>query len=98
MQQYAGIYLLHVYSIHFKRPSHPSGVQKTVPAASGAGNSNGATTFLQRRLIRSHDARNHEYNTQNLVQFVQQLYCYLTVRFPATCFGRYVLPYSGTYG
>ena len=51
MQQYAGIYWLQVYSTCFGRPSRPSsGVQKTVTAASGTGHSNGATTFLQRRL------------------------------------------------
>ena len=51
MQQYAGIYLLQVYSTCFGRPSRPSsGVQKTVTAASGTGHSNGATTFLQRGL------------------------------------------------
>jgi len=45
MQQYAGIYLLQVYSTCFGRTSHPSsGVQKTVTAASGTGHSNGATT------------------------------------------------------
>ena len=38
MQQYAGIYLLHVYSTCFGRPSRPSsGVQQTVTAASGTG-------------------------------------------------------------
>ena len=38
MQQYAGIYLLHVYSTCFGRPSRPSsGVQKNVTAASGTG-------------------------------------------------------------
>ena len=38
MQQYAGIYLLQVYSTCFGRPSRPSsGVQKTVTAASGTG-------------------------------------------------------------
>ena len=38
MQQYAGIYLLQVYSTHFGRPSRPSsGVQKTLTAASGTG-------------------------------------------------------------
>ena len=35
MQQYAGIYLLQVYSTCFGCPS--SGVQKTVTAASGTG-------------------------------------------------------------
>ena len=51
MQQYAGIYLLQVYSTYFGRPSHPSsGVQKPVTEASGTGHSNGATTFLQRGL------------------------------------------------
>ena len=55
MQQYAGIYSLQVYSTRFGRPSRPSsGVQKTVTAASGTGHSNGATTFLQRGLIRPH--------------------------------------------
>ena len=52
MQQYAGIYLLQVYSTCFGRPSHPSsGVQKTVNAASGTGHSNGAMTFLQSGLF-----------------------------------------------
>ena len=38
MQQYAGIYLLQVYSTCFGRPTCPSsGVQKTVTAASGTG-------------------------------------------------------------
>ena len=38
MQQYAGIYLLQVYSTCFGRPSGPSSeVQKTVTAASGTG-------------------------------------------------------------
>ena len=38
MQQYAGIYLLQVYSTCFERPSCPSsGAQKTVTAASGTG-------------------------------------------------------------
>ena len=47
MQQYAGIYLLQVYSTCFGRPSRPSsGVQKTVTAASGT------STFLQYGLIR----------------------------------------------
>ena len=40
MQQYAGIYLLQVYSTRFGRPSRPSsGIQKTVTAASGTGHS-----------------------------------------------------------
>jgi len=53
MHQYAGIYLLQNYSTCFGGPSHPpSGVQKTVTAAFGTGRSNGATTFLQRDLIR----------------------------------------------
>jgi len=52
MQQYAGIYLLQVYSTFFGRPSRQSsGVHKTITAASGTGHSNGATTFLQRGLI-----------------------------------------------
>jgi hypothetical protein len=47
IQQYAGIYLLRIYSTCFGRPSRPSsGVQKTVTAASGTGHSNGATNFL----------------------------------------------------
>jgi len=51
MKQYAGIYLLQIYSTCFGCPSHPSsGVHKTVTAASGQSNS--ATTFLQRGLIR----------------------------------------------
>ena len=51
VQQYAGIYLLQVYSTCFGRPSRPSsGVQKTVTAAPGTGHSNSATTFLQRGL------------------------------------------------
>ena len=38
MEQYAGIYLLQVYSTCFGRPSRPSsGVYKTVIAASGIG-------------------------------------------------------------
>ena len=54
MQQYAGIYLLQVYSTGFGRPSRPSsGIQKTVTAASGTGHSNGATTF--RSLHRYYD-------------------------------------------
>ena len=53
MQQYAGIYLLRVYSTCFGCPSRPSsGVQNTVNAISGTGHSNGATNFLQRGLIR----------------------------------------------
>jgi len=53
MQQYAGIYLLQVYSTCFERPSRrSSGEQKTVNAASGTGRSYGAKTFLQRDLIR----------------------------------------------
>jgi hypothetical protein len=48
MQQYAGIYLLQIYSTRFGCPSHPSsGVHKTVTTASGT-----ATTFLQHGLIR----------------------------------------------
>ena len=53
MQQYAGTYLLQVYCTCFGCPSHPSrGEHKTVTAVSGTGRSNGATTFLQRGLIR----------------------------------------------
>jgi len=38
MQQYAGIYLLKIYSTCFGRLSHSSsGVKKTVTAASGTG-------------------------------------------------------------
>ena len=38
VQQYAGIYLLQVYSTYFGHPSRPSsGVQKTVTTASGTG-------------------------------------------------------------
>jgi len=38
MQQYAGIYLLQIYSTRFGCPSNPSsGVLKTVTAASGTG-------------------------------------------------------------
>ena len=45
MQQYAGIYLLHVYSTCFGRSSRPSsGEQKTVAEVSGTGHSNSATT------------------------------------------------------
>ena len=52
MQHYAGIYLMHIYSTCFGCPSHPSGVHKTVTAASGTGHSNNiATTFLQRGLL-----------------------------------------------
>ena len=51
MQQCAGIYLLQNYSTCFGCPSHSSsGVHKTVTAASGAGHSIWATTFLQRGL------------------------------------------------
>jgi len=51
MQQYAGIYLLQIYSTCFGYPSHPSsGVHKTVTAASGTCHSNSATTFLQHGL------------------------------------------------
>ena len=40
MQQYAGIYLLQIYSTCFGCPSHPSsGVHKTVNEASGTGHS-----------------------------------------------------------
>ena len=40
MQQYAGIYLLQNHSTSFGCPRHPpSGVYKTVTAASGAGHS-----------------------------------------------------------
>ena len=54
MQQYAGIYLLHIYSTCFGCPSHPSsGERKTLTAASDRGHSNNiATTFLRRGLIR----------------------------------------------
>ena len=49
MQQYAGIYLLQIYSACFGCPSHPSsGVHETVAAASGTGHCIWATTFLQR--------------------------------------------------
>jgi hypothetical protein len=48
MQQYAGIYLLQNHSTCFGCPPHPpSGVRKTVTAASGTGHSIWATTFLQ---------------------------------------------------
>jgi len=54
MQQYAGIYLLQIYSTGFGCPSHPpSGVHENVTAASGTGHSNSATTFLQSGLIRT---------------------------------------------
>ena len=54
MQQYAGIYLLQIYSTCFACPSQPSsGIHETVTAASGTGHSNSATTFLQRGLIRT---------------------------------------------
>ena len=47
MQQYAGVYLLQNHSTCFGCPSHPpSGVHKTVTAASGT-----ATTFYQRGRI-----------------------------------------------
>jgi len=53
MQKYAGIYLLKNHSTCFWCPSHPpSGVHKTVTAASGTGHSIWVTTFLQRRLFR----------------------------------------------
>ena len=49
MQQYAGIYLLQIYSTCFGCPSNPSsGVHETVIAASGTGHSIWAATFLQR--------------------------------------------------
>ena len=52
MQQYAGIYLLQIYSTCFGCPSHSSsGEHKTVTAASGTGLSIWATTFLQRGQI-----------------------------------------------
>jgi len=58
MQQYAGIYLLQIYSACFGCPSHPSsGVHETVTAASGTGHSKSATTFLQRGLIRPNCCR-----------------------------------------
>ena len=51
MQQYAGIYLLQLYSTCFRCPLHPSsGVHKTVTAASGTSHIIGTTTFLQRGL------------------------------------------------
>ena len=51
MQQYAVIYLLRVYMFRVSiAPIIRS--TKNVTAASGAGYSNGATTFLQRGLIR----------------------------------------------
>ena len=51
MQQYAGIYLLQIYSTGFGCPSHPSsGEHKTVSAASGKSHS--ATPYLQCGLIR----------------------------------------------
>ena len=47
MQQYAGVYLLQIYSTCFGRLSHPSsGVHKTVTAASGTGN----ITYLSNNL------------------------------------------------
>ena len=50
MRQYAGTYLLRVYSKCFGRSSRPSsGVHKTVTAASGTGHSNGATTYMAYR-------------------------------------------------
>ena len=53
MQQNADIYLLHVYSTCFGRPSRPSsGVRKTLTAASATGHSNGAT------MMGAMDARN----------------------------------------
>ena len=52
MQQYASIYLLQNYSTRFGCPSHQSGVQRPVTAASGTGHSIRVTTFLQRGLIR----------------------------------------------
>jgi len=52
MQQYAGIYLLQIYSTCFGCPSHPSsGVHETVTTASGTGHSNSATISHQRGLI-----------------------------------------------
>jgi len=47
MQQYAGIYLLQIYSTYFGYPSHTSsGVHKTVTVASGTGHSNSTVTVL----------------------------------------------------
>jgi len=52
MQQYAGIYLLQVYSTCFGRSSRPSSrVQKTVQPLVQVILLNGATTFLQSGLI-----------------------------------------------
>jgi hypothetical protein len=53
MQQYAAIYLLQNHFTCFGCPSHPSGVNKTVIAASGTGQSIWVTTFLQRGQIRT---------------------------------------------
>ena len=51
MQQYAGVYLLQIYSTCFGCLSHPSsGVHQTVTAVSGTGHSARATTFRQRGL------------------------------------------------
>ena len=53
MQQYAGIYLLQIYSTCFGCPTRPSSwVHKIVTSVSGTGHSNSATTFFQRGLIR----------------------------------------------
>jgi len=52
MQQYAGIYLLQIYSTYFGCPSHlSSGVRKILTTASGTCYIIWATTFLQRGLI-----------------------------------------------
>jgi len=46
IQQYAGIYLLQIYSTCFGCPSHPSSeLNETVTASSGTGHSKSATTF-----------------------------------------------------
>jgi len=51
MRQYAGIYLLQNHPTCFGCPSHPpTGVHKTITAASGTGHSVWATAFLQRGL------------------------------------------------
>jgi len=57
MQQYADIYLLLNYSTCFGRPSRPSGVHKTVVAASGTDHTIWRASFLKRDQIRTDDPK-----------------------------------------
>ena len=79
MQQYAGIYLLEIYSTCFGCPSHPqSGVQKTVTAASGTGHSDSAMTFLQRGLL-GHVGGRSLHCHYDLYQRLQLQFCVLLI-------------------